>query len=290
MATTDIQHIVGSLQPARPAIKFLGGATDDAITIDAFAVARVAANDAAGTFTAWINVADNTGDYAIISCGDTAAVEYLSFSVVAGKLEIECNDATTLQYTHTTTNIVIKPHRWYHVAVTNESSLVAPKFYVDGVPILPSDVTNTDETDNGTWFLDLNLTDDGSIGAGEEAGAAAQVREFKGAIGDVKYWAVELTAAQILADFKGQDPASITGTSADLTDHWSILNTVGTNVENLITAANDGTLVGDNTFNTSYSEFTSRLNFDVPTPIVVADTLVFAVKGEEGHAIVIKAA
>lgn len=290
MATTDIQHIVGSLKPNRHAIKFLGGATDDVIEIDAFAVARVAANDAAGTFTAWIMVADNTGDYAIVSCGDTAAVEYLSFSVVAGKLEVECNDATTLQYTHTSTNIVITPHKWHHVAITNGAALDAPRLFVDGVEIPPADITNTDETDNGTWFSDLNLIDDGSIGAGEEAGAAAQIREFKGAISDVKYWKVELTPAQILADYKGKDPDSITGTTGDITDHWSVKNTIGANVENLITAANDGTIVGDATYNSGYSEFSSRLNFNVPTPIVVADLVQFAIKDQEGHAIVIKGA
>ena len=87
MATTDIHHIVGALKPSRSAIKFIATA-DEAFLIDIFAAARVAANDEAGTFTAWINVPDITGTYGIVSCGDTAAI------VVADLLTISMDDET----------------------------------------------------------------------------------------------------------------------------------------------------------------------------------------------------
>ena len=93
MATTDIYHITGGLT-GRKATAFIGGAVDDGIQVDAFAVARANA-DTTGTFTAWINVPDITGSYAIIGCGDASADEFITLSIVAGKLEINCTDATT---------------------------------------------------------------------------------------------------------------------------------------------------------------------------------------------------
>ena len=183
MATTDIYHIVGSTAPSRPAIKFIGTA-DQAFLIDVFAAARQAAADPEGTFTAWVNLPDITGDYGIVSCGDTAAIEFITLRVNAGKVEVECNDATTQQWEHISTNVVITPHKWHHLALTNDADLTAPKVCVDGKEVA---MTMSNETDNGTWFLDCQLIDDGSIGAAEEAGAGAQIGETTGAIGAVKY-------------------------------------------------------------------------------------------------------
>ncbi len=281
MATTDIYHVVGGLRPSRHAAKFIATA-DQAVLIDAFAVARVAAGDTTGTFTAWINVPDITGDYGIISCGDTAAIEFLTLRITAGKLVVELNDATADKFEHTSTNIVITPHRWYHVAVTQDGGIKAPKLYVNGKSVAQ---TATLATDNSLWFGALALTDDASIGAAEEAGAAAQIREFKGAISDVKYWTVELTDAQINQDYLGQAPAQITGTSADLTDWWDFND----DYVNSVTAANGGTAGASILLMNQYSEFTSRLSFMTGTP-VVADDVKIAIKDQEGHATVIKAA
>jgi len=87
MAAGDIHHVTGSLTPSRAAIKFIATG-DEAFLIDVFAAARVAANDEAGTVTAWINVPDITGTYGIWSCGDTAAIEFISLRVEAGKLPL----------------------------------------------------------------------------------------------------------------------------------------------------------------------------------------------------------
>ena len=81
MATTDIYHISGSLAPSKQAVAFLGGDVDDGIQVDAFAVTRTAANDTAGTITAWVNMPDIVGTYTILGLGDANAVEYIHFSV-----------------------------------------------------------------------------------------------------------------------------------------------------------------------------------------------------------------
>ncbi len=280
MATTDIYHIVGSLRPSRHAAKFIATA-DQAVLIDAFAVTRVAANDTVGTFSAWVNIPDITGDYAIISIGDTAAIEFLTLRVTAGKLVVECNVATADKYEHTSTDVVITPHRWYHVAVTHADDSEPDKLYVDGVRVAQ---TVTLGTDNSVWINDMDLTDDGSIGAGEEAGAAAQIREFKGAISDVKYWNVTLTDKQVLQDFDGVPPDTITGTAGQLKNHWDFDDDYIDNV-----AGEDGTAGASILLVNQYSEFTSRLSFMTGTP-VDEDNVQIAIKDQEGHATVIKAA
>ena len=280
MATTDIYHIVGSLTPSRHAAKF-NATADQAVLIDAFAVTRVAAGDTTGTFTAWINVPDITGDYGIISCGDTAAIEFLTLRITAGKLVVELNDATADKFEHTSTNVVITPHRWYHVAVTQDGTTKALKLYVNGKHVAQ---TVTLASDNSLWFGALALTDDGSIGAAEEAGAAAQIREFKGAISDVKYWTVELTDSQINDDYEGKPPADITGTSSDLTNWWDFDDDYVDSV-----AGEDGTAGASILLMNEYSEFSSRLAFTAGTP-VSADNVQIAIKDQEGHATVIKAA
>ena len=280
MAATDIYHIVGSLTPSRHAAKFIATA-DQAVVIDGFAETRVSAGDTTGTFTAWIMVPDITGDYGIISCGDTAAIEFLTLRVTAGKLVVELNDATADKFEHTSANIVITPHRWYHVAVTHNAGTDPLKLYVDGKRV---DQTQTLGTDNSLWFAALALTDDASIGAAEEAGAAAQIREFKGAISDVKYWKVELTDAQILSDFNGKAPATITGTTADLTDWWDFKD----DYVNSVTSANNGTAGASILLMNEYSQFSSRFAFTAGTPLS-ADNVTMSIKDEEGHAIIIKA-
>ncbi len=280
MATTDIYHVVGSLRPSRHAAKFIA-TEDQAVLIDAFAVARVAAGDTTGTFTAWVNIPDITGDYAIISAGDTAAIEFLTLRVTAGKLVVELNDATADKFEHTSTNVVITPHKWYHVAVTQDGLSSALNLFVNGKPVA---TTETLGSDNSLWFGALALTDDASIGAGEEAGAAAQIREFKGAISDVKYWTVALTDAQILQDYGGQAPDDITGTSGELTDWWDFDG----DYVNSVTAANNGTAGASILLMNEYSEFTSRLSFTAGTPLS-ADNVQIAIKDQEGHATVIKA-
>lgn len=283
MATTDIYHIVGSLSPSRPAAKFIATG-DQACLIDEFAEARVVAADTAGTFTAWVNLPDITGDYGIVSCGDTAAIEFITLRVTAGKLVGECNDGTTDQWEHTSTNVVITPHKWHHVAIAQGADLEAPRLYVDGERIAQ---TVTLATDNGTWFADCDLIDDGSIGAAEEAGAAAQIRECKGAISDVKYWNVQLTDEEVQQDYEGKDPTTIrkTAGTSNLTDWWKMKD-----LTNSVTAANPIVKGASIIFQNQYSEFSSRFHFTPAAAAVVADKVLISVKDDAGHAIIIKAA
>jgi len=281
MATTDIYQIVGGLQ-GRRSVAFLGGAVDDAVQIDAFAAARVAANDTAGTFTAWVNVPDITGTYAVVSCGDASVVEYISLTIAAGKIEATCNDNTTLQWEVNTTNVVLTPHKWHHIAITQNATTGisgTPKIYVDGVEIPYSDLTITDATDNGTWFDDCAGIDGGSIGAAEEGGDAGLTEEFKGGISDIKYWSVELTAAQIDNDYKG-----IINTT-NLISHWDFN---GDYIDSV--SAHNGTAAGDIILTSDYSEFTSKLRNTLAAAPVVADKVVFSVENNTGYAIIIKAA
>ena len=273
MATTDIYHIVGGLN-GRYATAFIGGAVDDGIQVDAFALARANA-DTQGTFTAWINVPDITGSYAIMGCGDASADEFITFSVVAGKLEINCTDATAKAYEVTSTNVVINPHTWQHVAIIHNG--VRPILYVNGVAV---DMTDTVDTDLTKWFKDCALIDGGHIGAAEEGGAAALTLEYKGGISNVKYWASALTEANLSEDILGNIP---TGALAN----WDMVN-------GYLNAANpgtyDGTAVGDIILTSNYSEFTSRFRNEPATAVVVADLVTTFSNDGTGHAIIVKAA
>ena len=272
MAAGDILHVAGSLSPSRNAAKFIATA-DEAVVIDQWAVDRVAAGDAVGTITAWINVPDITGDYGIISAGDTAAIEFLTLRITSGKLVVELNDATVDKFEHTSTNVVVTPHKWMHVAVVQDG--VKPRLFVNGARVAQSQTLGTDNT---LWFGALALTDDASIGAAEEAGAAAQIREFKGAISDIKYWNAALTDAQIKQDYEGRPPATI---NANLLDWWDFRD----DCVNSVDATHNGTAGASIKLCNQYSEFTSRLAF---LGQVVADNTVIGVNEREGHCVVVK--
>lgn len=276
MAAGDVLCLNGGLSPSKDAAKFIGTG-DQAFAIDAFAVARVAANDTAGTVSAWINIPNITGTYGIWSCGDTAAIEFISLRVEAGKITAECNDATVDQWEHTTSNVVIQAHKWHHIVLTQNAGLEPPKIYVDGKRITA--MTATLETDNGTWFADCNLIDDGSIGATEEAGAAAVIDECIGAIAEVKYWPSELSDNQIKLDFHGKDPSD---NSSDCTDYWKMGSLV-----NEITVANNGIKGASILFVKAYSEFTSLV---AHSGIVVADDFSITMADGLGTCVVVKAA
>lgn len=282
MAAGDIIVAVGGISPSRHAAKFIATA-DHNISIDAWAAARVAANDAAGTISAWIMIPDISGTYGIVSAGDTAAIEFISLRVEAGKITAECNDGTVDQWEHTTTNVVLTPHKWHHIALVQTASLEAPKIYVDGVLITA--MTATLETDNGTWFADCDAIDSGSIGASEEAGAAAVIDECKGGISDVKYWKAALTAAEVKKDFQSAAPAGLgmSGAVSNLTDWWDMDG----DAVNSVTAANNGTASASVLFVNEYSSFTSRVVF---SGVVVADDICISVNEREGHCYIIKAA
>ncbi len=280
MTAGDILHLVGGLKPSRHAAKFIATA-DQAIVIDAFAVTREAAADPVGTFTAWINLPDITGNYSIISIGDTAAIEFITMRVFQGKLTGECNAATAIQWEHRSKDVVITPHKWHHVAMVQDASTSPVKLYVDGELVA---MTVVDETANESWILACGLLDNGSIGAAEEAGAAAQIRECKGAISDVKYWKVALTDEEVKEDYRGKDPTTIhiTAGTSDLTNWWNMKDDYVDSV-----AAENGTAGASIKLVSQYSQFTSRMAF---AGMVIADDFSVSVNRQEGHCVVIKAA
>src|SRR3990167_738265 len=214
MATTDIYHIVGSLKPARKAFKNIGGDTNDYLQVNAAAVALVAANNATGTWSAWINMANITGTFCIACAGDDNAVEFLELNVEAGLLTARCTDATTAQFVTQADAIEFRPHRWYHVAMVQAADGVGPKLYVNGARIA---ATNDTTTDVDEWFVNLDGIDTMRIGAANKAGDASVTNEFSGAISDVKLWSTALTAAEVLADYQG---TAVQATA--LENHWKM--------------------------------------------------------------------
>ena len=266
MATTDLHFVAGALHPTKRGIRFLGGAVDDGVQVDAagLALANVATM---GTITAWISVPDDVGSYAVIGFGDASADEFITFSVVAGKLEINCTDATTKAYEVTSTDKVIIPHRLHHVAVTHNA--IRPKLYVDGNAVA---MTDTDSTALTKWFKDCALIDGAHIGAAEEGGAGALTLEYKGYISDVHVWGGTtsvhvLTPLQIKQDMSG----STVGTAHNI---WNL-------DQNLLDAgsgADNGTGVGDIIFS-DFNEFASRLTFLETVPLTANNTVIMSDKG-----------
>jgi len=281
MATTDIYHICGGLR-GRKAVAFIGGAVDDGVQIDELASDRVAANDTAGTITAWINVPDKTGTYAIIGFGDANAVDYIYLAYVAGEIQAKCaRPGPNVAWDLITVGAGIKPHNWHHISLVQNA--VKPKIYIDGVEfsLVRGTLTETDVTEATYWFDTCAGIDGAHIGAADSiAGDAALTLEFKGAISNVKYWNAALTDAQVLNDSK-----DIPYTTS-LISHYAFND----DYKDSVTASNnDGTAVGDIILTNNYSEFTSRLRNMTGTPLV-ADSLVCFAENETGHAIVIQAA
>jgi len=269
MATTDLHFVAGALQPVKRAVRFLGGNVDDGIQVDAAAAAMVAGNHTKGTITAWIMVPDQTGTYTIFGAGDANVAEYLHFSIEAGKLFAACMDATVMQFDVNSTDVVINPHQWHHVAMVQDGT--RPRFYVDGKAVAMTDTTTTDLTE---WFANTDGIDGAHIGAADSiAGDAALTQEFKGYIHKVKIWSgtaatAALTAAQVFDDYNGVSNTTSLHNSWDL--EYDLLDDGS--------GADDGTAVGDIIFSDA-NEFASRLTFLETVPLAADNISIMADKG-----------
>ena len=275
MATGDIYQIKGGLQ-GRSAVAFKGGDTNDYVQIDAHAVARVAANDAVGTYVAWINLKDITGTYCVLGGADLSADEFLDITIEAGLLTVRITDATTVQLVTQADAVHFKPHSWYHIAVVQSNDSKGPKLFVDGALVAS---TNDTTTDVNSWYAELDLIDQFQIGASQKGGAGAFTLEFAGGISDVKYWSIDLTDAEVNQDFLNEAVQA-----ASLQLHLDM-------VEDLVDAGlglDDGTIVSDVLLINNYCEFYSRLVFAPTIPLVADSVLPFA-SGDTGHAIIIEA-
>ena len=265
----------------RPAASFIGGNSDDGIQIDSFMASRVAANDTTGTFTAWFNVADTAGTYAILGGGDASAVQYFYIAVVAGEIQVKAAlTGPDVAWDLITIGAPIKSHNWHHVALVHDA--LKPKVYVDGVEfsLIKGTLTETDVTEATFWFDAFALIDGGHIGVADSiAGSAALTLEMKGAVGGVSYWTSALTSAQVVDDFN--DVSNTTNLDAK----WDMINDVKDDV-----GGEDGTVVGVVLVNDNYSEFSSKWRFIPSAEPVIADEFSISVENETGYATIIKAA
>lgn len=282
MATTDIYHVSGSLH-GRKAVAFIGGNVDDYLQVNAFAAARVAANDTTGTFSFWMmtpTLVTASGANTIIGCGDDNVVEFLEINQENATLTCRCTDATVVQFASVTGN-VIKPFEWMHVAVVQRANGAGVEFYVNGARVSS---TNTTATDVDEWFNNLDGIDTARIGAANKAGDSSVTQEFQGALSDVKYWNTALTPEQVYNDYIGSN-LNATLNASNLQSHWDFDDDY---VDNGL-GADNGTAVGDITLVNNYCEFTCRLRHMTGVPVVADSLVCFADQGV-GHAVVIQAA
>lgn len=171
--------------------------TDDYVLHDAHAIAREAAADTVGTYTAWIYLDNITGTKTILSAGDNNSVnEGIHFDAVGGKLRIFLhNGAAATQFDVIETTAGLTARTWTHVAIVQNGT--RPTLYVNGVASAMTDTTPTSLSD---WYADVGVGGVDKFAVGVTETNNTHLNDFKGAIGQVKYWAVDLSAGEILTE------------------------------------------------------------------------------------------
>ena len=271
MATTDLHFVCGALTPVHRGVRFLGGAVDDEIAVDAAGVAMRTLNHTSGTFSAWIMTPDAAGTYAFFSAGDKSAVEYMYFRIENTTIHAMCVLATpTTQFDVNTAAGTIKSHKWHHIAIVQDGTSL--KIYIDGQDM---PLTWTVSTTRSRWFEGLDQIDTAIIGGAiSVAGTDAITEEFKGYISDVRIWSGltttgALTAAQVKSVMSGSKPAS-----TYLHNSWDL-------EEDLLddgSGADDGTAAGDIIFSAA-NEFACRLSFLETVPLTADNVTIMADNG-----------
>ena len=278
MTAGDTYHISGGLK-GRFAFSWPAVVGDDYIQVNAAAVALVAANNATGTWTAWVNIANTTGTFCVIGAGDDNLVEFIELNIEAGLLTCRVTDGATPQFVTQADGDKLKPHRWYHVAVTQNADGAGVSLFINGVKI---NSTNDTTTDVDSWFFETDAIDTMRIGASNKVGNASVTNEMIGAISDVKIFDVPLTDAEVLADSQGKV------NTTNLHNHWDMKDDLvdqGSGLDDGTDTGTDGILLNN------YSEFTSRLKHSAGVPIVADDiTTSIDSLNNVGHCVVIKAA
>ena len=170
---------------------------DDYVLHDAHAVARVAANDTVGTYTAWIYLENITSTMTILSAGDDNSInESFKFGLLSGgvlRTKLVHGGTTQFDIKETTGSITAKT--WTHVAIVQNGT--RPDLFIDGKIVEMTDDTTTDLT---FWYDELTLTDKFAIGVLESNNT--HVKDFKGAIGQVKYFNIALDDTEIFEEFQ----------------------------------------------------------------------------------------
>jgi len=183
---------------ARKGVYFDG--TDDYTLVDAHAVARVAANDTVGTYSAWIYLGESpSGNVNILSAGDNnSATEYLSWYINSARLlYFKVQQGGGERWKIHSTSDTVPVRTWTHVTIVQNGT--SPQLYINGNLVSKTVDSSTDITD---WYDELTGCDKFAIGVLESNNTHTQ--DFTGAIGQVKYWNKALTDAEVLADYKGE--------------------------------------------------------------------------------------
>jgi hypothetical protein len=193
MAAGDVITIIED-NAARKGVVFDG--TDDYVLHDAHAVERVAANDTTGTYTAWVYLDNIVGTKTILSAGDNdSATEFLQLYVYNSIPYFKLYQGGANQWViHSTASYYLEARKWTHIAVVQNGT--APVIYVNGVLSSSGYEVSTDVT---MWYDELTGCDKFAIGVKESNNTHTD--DFKGAIGQVKYWSRALSAAEILQDY-----------------------------------------------------------------------------------------
>ena len=165
--------------------------TDDYVLHDAHAVARVAAGDTVGTYSAWIYLNTINADQTILSAGDdSSGNEFLQLLSSGGKLRIMLRHSGATQFDVIETTASLEARKWIHVAVVMNGT--RPILYVNGKTTAMTDTTSTDLN---AWYNILTLADKFALGVLESFNT--HTNDFTGAIGQVKYWSLALTDDEI---------------------------------------------------------------------------------------------
>ena len=253
MAAGDV-IVISENAGGRKGVYFDGA--DDYTLVDAHAVERVAAGDTTGTYTAWIYLDEGTPstENCILSAGDNSSTdEGLRLLVdTAGRLYVLLRHGGASQFSvrETTGSMVSKV--WTHVAVVQNGT--QPELYVNGSKVATTNATATDLT---MWYDGLTLCDKFAIGVMETN--STHVNDFKGAIGQVKYWASALTPEQIKTEYTETIIPTAYGSygtpTLNITMDQDGITDAGTGADN-------GTLTGHAFYGGWVSDWSYHLQFD----------------------------
>ena len=163
------------------------------------------------TFTAWFNSSQNaaTGTYPNVILSQTTSIGGNRWHVRIDPAdnEIKIYDGANIEVQHDSTGITIVEGRWYHLAVTDNSSSVA--FYINGI-LQKSDsfITGNDATDVFT------------IGQEFDGGSSSDF--FKGYVCNVGIWDAILSQAQVKSIMNKNYDSLSASEKTDLVSWWNL--------------------------------------------------------------------
>lgn len=234
MTAGDVEIIKGNIN-SHLAVSF--DDVDDELQINAHAAARAAANDTAGTYMFWFLPDNKTGTYGLISCGDAVggAVENFLIEQAVDDIRIYGRTQAAAGFDFITTTACVVPYEWMHITVVQDG--VKPKIYINGALVAATETVATNVDD---WFDEWAGLDEGRIGCKTLNGGESNF--LGGAIGQVKYWSVGLTAEQVATEYDGASHSAGEQTILDaaLEENWewdALLTSSGTDATTAVVVA-----------------------------------------------------